>query len=270
MTQENELFVSMPVGKAIAKLAIPTVISQIIVILYSMADTFFIGKTGDPNQLAALSIAFPIYTVLTAVANLFGIGANSLIARSLGQNDEKTARKASSFCFWGSIALTAVLCILLAALMKPILMLAGADDLTFRHTADYLLYVFVIGGIPTVAGLALGHLVRAVGKTREAGIGLALGGILNILLDPVFNFCLRYGRFGSRDRDGCFQHHFSDFFLGRSVQDSQRELHHHFSKAIHIEKGGFLESFIRWISCGNFGAFGVFFHLSFNGAAASS
>ena len=197
MTQENELFVSMPVGKAIAKLAIPTVISQIIVILYSMADTFFIGKTGDPNQLAALSIAFPIYTVLTAVANLFGIGANSLIARSLGQNDEKTARKASSFCFWGSIALTAVLCILLAALMKPILMLAGADDLTFRHTADYLLYVFVIGGIPTVAGLALGHLVRAVGKTREAGIGLALGGILNILLDPVFIFVFDMGVSGA-------------------------------------------------------------------------
>ena len=81
--------------------------------------------------------------------------------------------------------------------MKPILMLAGADDLTFRHTADYLLYVFVIGGIPTVAGLALGHLVRAVGKTREAGIGLALGGILNILLDPVFIFVFDMGVSGA-------------------------------------------------------------------------
>lgn len=186
MTKDNELFVTMPVGKAVAKLAIPTVISQIIVILYSMADTFFIGQTGDPNQLAALSIAFPIFTVLTAVANLFGIGANSLIARSMGKNDEATAKKASSFCFWASIVMTAVLCLLLAIFMKPILMLAGADDLTFSHTADYLLYVFVIGGIPTVAGLALGHLVRAVGKTREAGVGLAIGGILNIILDPIF------------------------------------------------------------------------------------
>lgn len=186
MSKDNELFVSMPVGKAVAKLAIPTVISQIIVILYSMADTFFIGQTGDPNQLAALSIAFPIYTVLTAVANLFGIGANSLIARSMGQNDEATAKKASSFCFWGSIVATAILCLVLAIFMKPILMLAGADDLTFRYTADYLLYVFVIGGIPTVAGLALGHLVRAIGRTREAGVGLAIGGILNIILDPIF------------------------------------------------------------------------------------
>ena len=77
----------MPVGKAVAKLAIPTVVSQIIVILYSLADTFFIGQICDPNQIAALSITFPIYTVLTAVANLFGIGANSVIARSMGRGE---------------------------------------------------------------------------------------------------------------------------------------------------------------------------------------
>lgn len=93
MTKNNELFTTMPVGQAVAKLAIPTVVSQIIVILYSLADTFFIGQIGDPNQIAALSITFPIYTLLTAVANLFGIGANSMIARSLGQNDEETAKK---------------------------------------------------------------------------------------------------------------------------------------------------------------------------------
>lgn len=94
----GELFTTMPVGKAVAKLAIPTVISQIVVILYSLADTFFVGQIGDPNQLAALSITFPIFTLLTAVANLFGIGANSVIARSLGKDDKDTAKK--SFCIW--------------------------------------------------------------------------------------------------------------------------------------------------------------------------
>lgn len=122
MKNNNDLFTTMPVGKAVAKLAIPTVVSQIIVILYSLADTFFIGQIGDPNQLAALSITFPIYTLLTAVANLFGIGANSVISRSMGQNDEETAKKASSFCFWGSIVVTAVLAIILAVFMKPILL----------------------------------------------------------------------------------------------------------------------------------------------------
>ncbi len=188
MKRNNELFTTMPVGQAVARLAIPTVVSQIIVILYSLADTFFIGQIGDPNQIAALSITFPIYTLLTAVANLFGIGANSVIARSLGQNDEATARKASSFCFWGSLAVTLVLSILQAVFMKPILLFFGADELTLGFTSDYLFWVFVIGGIPTVAGLVLGHLVRSVGKTREAGIGLTIGGVMNIILDPIFIF----------------------------------------------------------------------------------
>ena len=188
MKRNNELFTTMPVGQAVARLAIPTVVSQIIVILYSLADTFFIGQIGDPNQIAALSITFPIYTLLTAVANLFGIGANSVIARNLGQNDETTARKASSFCFWGSLAVTLVLSILQAVFMEPILLFFGADELTLGFTSDYLFWVFVIGGIPTVAGLVLGHLVRSVGKTREAGIGLTIGGVMNIILDPIFIF----------------------------------------------------------------------------------
>lgn len=188
MNQKNELFTSMPVGKAVAKLAIPTVISQIIVILYSLADTFFIGQIGDPNQIAALSITFPIYTLLTAVANLFGIGANSVIARSMGQNDETTAKRTSSFAFWASLVVTGVLSVLLAVFMTPVLTFFGANELTMGFTADYLFWVFVIGGIPTVAGLVLGHLVRAVGKTKEAGIGLTIGGVMNIILDPIFIF----------------------------------------------------------------------------------
>lgn len=188
MNHKNELFTSMPVGKAVAKLAVPTVISQIIVILYSLADTFFIGQIGDPNQIAALSITFPIYTLLTAVANLFGIGANSVIARSLGQNDEVTAKRTSAFAFWASLVVTGVLSALLAVFMTPVLKFFGANQLTLGFTAAYLFWVFVVGGIPTVAGLVLGHLVRAVGKTKEAGIGLTIGGVMNIILDPIFIF----------------------------------------------------------------------------------
>lgn len=191
MREKGGLFTTMSVGKAVAKLAIPTVISQIIVIFYSLADTFFIGQINDPNQLSALGITFPIYTLLTAVANLFGIGANSVISRSLGEKDEKTARKASSFAFWISIVVTAVLSILLGIFMNPIINLFGATDTTRSFISDYLFWVFVIGGIPTVAGLVLGHLVRAVGKTTEAGIGLTIGGIMNIILDPIFIFVFK-------------------------------------------------------------------------------
>lgn len=196
-SNSNELFTTMPVKKAVAKLVIPTVISQIIVILYSLADTFFVGQLGDANQMAALSITFPIYTLLTVVANLFGIGANSVIARSLGQGDDKKARQASSFAFWASIVVTLVLSLVLGLFMEPILKLFGANDLSMDYTARYLGWVFVIGGIPTVIALILGHLVRAVGKTKEAGIGLALGGIMNIILDPVFIFVFDMGVAGA-------------------------------------------------------------------------
>lgn len=185
-SKNNDLFTTMPVGKAVAKLAIPTVASQIIVILYSLADTFFVGQLNDPVQMSALSITFPIYTFLTAIANLFGIGANSVISRSLGMNDEATAKKASSYSFWASLIVTLVCSIALAIFMEPVLKIFDDNQVIIDYASDYLLWVFVIGGVPTVAGLVLGHLVRAVGKTREAGIGLALGGIMNIILDPIF------------------------------------------------------------------------------------
>ena len=91
-----------PIPKLILSLAAPTILSMLITSIYNLADTFFVGQIGDPNQLAALSITFPIFTLLTAVANLFGIGANSVIARSLGKNDQDTAKKASAFGFWAS------------------------------------------------------------------------------------------------------------------------------------------------------------------------
>ena len=137
MQKNNELFTTMPVGKAVAKLVVPTVISQIVVILYSLADTFFVGQIGDPNQLAALSITFPIFTLLTAVANLFGIGANSVIARSLGKNDQITAKKASSFGFWACIGVTAVPAVILGVFMKPILTFFKADDFSGAITMPF-------------------------------------------------------------------------------------------------------------------------------------
>ena len=94
----------------------------------------------------------------------------------------------AAFGLWASLAVTAVLGVILGLFMKRILLLFKADAFTFHFSARYLLWVFVIGGIPTVAGLILGHLVRAVGKTKEAGIGLSLGGVMNIILDPIFIF----------------------------------------------------------------------------------
>jgi len=93
---EKEYFESAPILKSIAKFAVPTVLSQMVTLIYNLADTFFVGQTNDPNQIAALTLSFPIFMLLVAVANLMGIGANSLISRSLGMNKPEQAKKASA------------------------------------------------------------------------------------------------------------------------------------------------------------------------------
>ena len=97
-TQSEEyLFNTMPVGRAIASLAVPTVISQIITVIYNMADTFFVGQLGDPNQVAAATVALPLFIFITALANLFGVGGASLISRCLGQGDRQKAGHTAAF-----------------------------------------------------------------------------------------------------------------------------------------------------------------------------
>ena len=109
----KDIFENMPVPKAVAKLAIPTVLSQLVVLVYNLADAFFVGHTNDPSQIAALTVSFPIFMCLTMVANLFGIGANSFISRSLGERKPENARRASAFAFYGSFMAVGLLIIIL-------------------------------------------------------------------------------------------------------------------------------------------------------------
>ena len=102
-TDRQEAFLNLPVPQAVAKFAIPTILSQMVTLLYNLADTFFVGHTNDPSQVAALTLSFPLFMSLTMVGNLFGIGANSFISRSLGQGNRENAAKASTFAFYGAL-----------------------------------------------------------------------------------------------------------------------------------------------------------------------
>ena len=99
-TREEYLFEEAPVSHAVLSLVVPTVISQLITVIYNMADTFFIGQIGDPNQVAAVSLCMPMFIFLTGMANLFGIGGSSLMARSLGAGNVEKARKTAAFSIW--------------------------------------------------------------------------------------------------------------------------------------------------------------------------
>lgn len=183
-----DLFENKPVPKAVFTLAFPTIISQIIVVLYNLADTWFISQTDDKLQVAAVTIAFPLFLMLTAISNLFGIGGSGFISRALGQKEFYKAKQGSAFVFWGTIITGLMFSILVFIFRNPLLRVLGADDQTYAYTYKYVFYAIIIGTVPTVLNPVLAHLIRSQGFSMQASIGMSLGGILNIVLDPFFIF----------------------------------------------------------------------------------
>ena len=190
LSTEKELFARTPVLKAIAALALPTVLSQLITVVYNMADTFFIGQMGDPAQVAAAAVALPFFIFMTGVSNLFGIGGSSFISRALGAGDGERASRGAAFCIYGAAA-TALAYGLAVLLLRPLLLpLLGATSATYAPCARYVFWTVGFGAVPTVMNAAFAHLVRAEGHFRQASFGMAFGGLLNIALDPLFIFTL--------------------------------------------------------------------------------
>lgn len=190
--QENktELFERMPVGKALLTMAVPTIISQMITMLYNLADTVFIGMTNDPYKVAAASLVSVLFFMLNALANLFGVGGGSLLSRLLGEKREEDARRVSSFSIYGSLVVATVYALVSFLLGEKLARLLGASDNTVGYSTSYLMWVVVIGGIPSTIGLTMSHLIRSAGYAKESATGLALGGVCNILMDPLFMFVL--------------------------------------------------------------------------------
>lgn len=187
---KNILFTGVPVKNAVLTLAIPTVISQLITVVYNMADTFFIGQLNDPLQVAAATIAMPCFMFLTAFANLFGMGGSSLISRCLGLGDKEKARHTAAFCIWTGIVVSLVYGIAIMLLEPVLFPILGAKTETWEYLKKYVFWTIGIGAVPTVMNAEFAHLIRSEGYSKSAGFGVALGGVLNIALDPLFIFVL--------------------------------------------------------------------------------
>lgn len=194
---EKELFETAPVPRAVATLAIPTIISQVVTMIYNLADTFFIGQIGNPYMVAAVSLVSPWFNLLTALGNLFGLGGSSLISRLLGAKKEKDIKYVSAFSIWGGAAVTLLFSIGTYLARRPLLTFLGASPDTYGFAESYLFWVVVLGGVPTMVSLTLGHLLRSEGHARPASAGMMLGGILNVVLDPVLIFGFDMGVAGA-------------------------------------------------------------------------
>lgn len=178
---------------AVLTLATPTVISQMVTMVYNLADTFFVGQLGDPRKVAAVSLVLPAYTMLTAIANLFGVGGSSVISRFLGSGQSEKARQTSTFCIYAALASALLYSLIALIAERPLLFLLGASSETYGFAREYMVWILVIGGVPTALGLLFGHLVRSEGAAKQASIGMSLGGLLNIVLDPIFIRTLGWG-----------------------------------------------------------------------------
>lgn len=196
MKDNRQLFEEAPVAKAVAVMAIPTMISMLVVVIYNMADTFFIGQTGDPMQVAAVSLATPVFMVFMALGNLFGIGGSSAISRALGEKKAERARNISSFCCYGSLGLGVIMAALFLLGMNGILKLIGASENTVGYARDYLTYI-AFGGPFIMFGTAFGNILRGEGAAKESMIGNMIGTITNIVLDPVMILGLGWGVVGA-------------------------------------------------------------------------
>lgn len=187
--KENELekdwMGTMKVSSAVAKMAIPSVISSLVTVLYNMADTFFVGQTGDALQVAAVSLTNPIFILFMAFANMFGMGGSAAASMALGQKNERRVRQVSSFVTYASLIVGVFFAVVLLVFTGPILSLFGADAQTYEYARGYTIYVAV--GAPFIIwSAAASFVVRAEGASREAMIGSMIGTIANIVLDPLF------------------------------------------------------------------------------------
>lgn len=189
-TSKEQLFSSVSIPKAVMTMALPAIFSQIIVLIYNMADTFYLGLSENAYMVAGISLILPVFNLTLTISGLTGVGGGTQISRLLGVHRTGEARKVSSFCFWLTIFLTGSFSLLLFIFQQPLLRFLGASDQTILYASQYLLWVLVLGSTPTVLSNVMANLLRSAGYSAQAGFGITMGGVLNIFLDPLFMFVL--------------------------------------------------------------------------------
>ena len=184
--ERSELFESWPIPRAVASLAVPTILSSLVMVLYNLADTYFVGMLNNPLENAGVTLAAPVLLAFNAVNNLFGVGSSSMMSRALGRKDFDTVSRSSVFGFYLSILCGIAFSVLVTVFETPLLNVLGADEATAGATARYMKWTVNFGAVPAILNVVMAYLVRAEGASMHASIGTMSGCLLNILLDPFF------------------------------------------------------------------------------------
>jgi len=186
MDDKTILFEQTPVPKAVMQLAVPTILSSLVMVIYNLADTYFVGMMNNPVQNAAVTLAAPVLLAFNAVNNLFGVGSSSMMSRALGRRDYESVRRSSAFGFYCALFFGLLFSVLCTVGLNPLLILLGADANTMDATAGYLRWTVLLGAAPAILNVVMAYMVRSEGSSLHASIGTMSGCLLNIILDPIF------------------------------------------------------------------------------------
>lgn len=191
--KREKIFSSYPIPKAVAALALPSVLSSIVNVIYNMADTYFVSLMKNTNATAAVSLTMPVFLFFVAFGNIFGVGGSAYIARSMGEGEKERVKKISSFSIFSSLFSGALLMILILLTINPLIKALGsASDIVTEYSHDYLKYI-ALGGPMIVTSITASNLVRGEGAAKESMTGLMIGTVTNIVLDPIMILVLDLG-----------------------------------------------------------------------------
>lgn len=191
-----ELFSNAPVSQAVFKNALPAMAAMLMVLVYNLADTFFIGQTHDTLQVAAVSLATPVFLIFMAVGTIFGIGGTSVISRAMGEGRTEYAKKVCSFCMWGCVIVGVVMSVCMLIFIAPILSLVGASADTWNLAKTYLMVVVCCGPFVLISN-CYSNVVRTEGESAKAMMGTLIGNLLNVVLDPILILGFRWNIAGA-------------------------------------------------------------------------
>lgn len=179
-----DVFNDMSVPQAVIKNALPAMAAMLMVLIYNLADTFFIGQTHNAYQVAAVSLATPVFLMFMAVGTVFGVGGTSVISRAMGEGKTEYAKRVCSFCMWACILVGILMSTIFFICMDSILLLIGASEDTWEYAESYLTIVSCSGVFVLISNCYF-NILRAEGQAAKAMIGQVIGNLLNVVLDPI-------------------------------------------------------------------------------------
>lgn len=231
---QNNLFEKEPIYKAYFKLSLPVVFSMVVSLIYNMTDTYFIARTGNTNLVAGISLGTPIFTLMIALGDIFGLGGSSVISRLFGQKQEDDGKRLSVFCFYAALLCGCVVAVVMLMFRQPILLMLGADSDTLRYASEYFTCI-VLGAPFIIVSYTPSNLLRTEGFAGASMFGTVLGAVINMILDPIFISILGLGAAGAAIAtvigNICTDLFFVWFLLTRSRRLSIRPSDFHISRS---------------------------------------